>query len=101
MQPTYKFFTERAISGYASDENFVGIEESGAGLRDSSDISFADEGLIQYADPVSLGDFFGSTAWYPQYDDGNFGVWPLIVGTLLVMLTATIVASGEMTVIDA
>jgi phosphate transport system permease protein len=92
VQPTYNFFTERAISGYASDETFVGIEESGAGLRDSSDISFADESLIQYADPVSLGDFFGSTAWYPQYEEGDFGVWPLIVGTLLVMLTATIVA---------
>lgn len=91
VQPTYKFFTERAISGYASDDVFVGVDEA-VGVRDSSDLAFADESLIQYAEPISLGQFFGSTAWYPQYDDGNYGIWPLIVGTLLVMLTASIVA---------
>jgi len=92
VQPTWNFFTERAISGYGSEDEFVGLEESASGLRDSSSIDFADESQIQYAEPVTLGEFFGSTAWYPQYGDGDFGVWPLIIGTLLIMLTASIVA---------
>ncbi|MEY2765271.1 MAG: hypothetical protein RL552_176, partial [Actinomycetota bacterium] len=92
VQPTWNFFTERAISGYGSEE-FVGLDESAvSGVRDSSSIDFSDESQIQYAEPISLGEFFGSTAWYPQYGDGDFGVWPLLVGTLLIMFTASIVA---------
>jgi phosphate transport system permease protein len=92
VQPTYRFFTERAISGYGGDE-FVGLEESAeSGVRDSSELGFADESQIQYAEPISLAEFFGSTAWYPQYGDGDFGVWPLVVATLLIMVTASIIA---------
>lgn len=92
VQPTYRFFTERAISGYGNEE-FVGVEESAeSGVRDSSDLGFADESQIQYEEPITLGEFFGSTAWYPQYGDGDFGVWPLLVGTFLIMLTASVIA---------
>lgn len=33
---------------------------------------------------VSPAEFFGSTDWSPTFADANFGVWPLINGTLLV-----------------
>ena len=46
VQPTISFFSDRAISGYGADE-FVGIEESAdTGLRDSSELDFADESGI-------------------------------------------------------
>ena len=92
VQPTWDFFTDRAISGYGS-EGFVSIEDSAEqGVRDSSSIDFADENLLEYEEPVRLSEFFGSTRWYPQYGDGDYGVWPLIVGTLLIMTVASIVA---------
>lgn len=40
---------------------------------------------------VSLGEFFGSTTWSPLYTQ-EFGIWPLISGTLLVTGVAMIVA---------
>lgn len=39
---------------------------------------------------VDLGEFFGSTAWNPQV--GTFGIWPLILGTVLISIVALIVA---------
>src|SRR5688500_11770089 len=39
---------------------------------------------------VTLGKFFFSTQWYPQY--GDFGIWPLVSGTLLVAAVAISVA---------
>jgi phosphate transport system permease protein len=41
-------------------------------------------------DQVSLGAFFGSTVWQPQA--GSFGIWPLILGTMLITVIALIVA---------
>ena len=41
---------------------------------------------------VSLLEFFGSTQWTPLYADANFGVWPLVGGTLLVTVIAISVA---------
>ena len=47
---------------------------------------------VQFFQDVSLGDFFGSTKWYPLFEPPGFGVWPLIIGTFMVMLIATLVA---------
>ncbi len=41
---------------------------------------------------VSPLNFFGSKSWYPLFADPKFGVWPLIVGTFVVMTLAIIVA---------
>ncbi len=41
-------------------------------------------------DEVSIVDFFTSTVWQPQA--GEFGIWPLILGTLLVTVIALLVA---------
>ncbi|MDJ0664892.1 MAG: phosphate ABC transporter permease subunit PstC [Acidimicrobiia bacterium] len=41
-------------------------------------------------DEVSLGKFFTSTVWQPQA--GEFGIWPLILGTLLITVIALLVA---------
>ena len=45
-----------------------------------------------FTDEVSPLDFFGSKSWYPLFADPKFGVWPLIVGTFVVMTLAIIVA---------
>ncbi|MCC6619970.1 MAG: phosphate ABC transporter permease subunit PstC [Deltaproteobacteria bacterium] len=41
---------------------------------------------------VGLGAFFGDTTWSPMFADAHFGIWPLVVGTLLTTLIAMIVA---------
>jgi phosphate transport system permease protein len=41
---------------------------------------------------VSLVDFFTDTEWTPQFVDQNFGIWPLLSGTLLVTVIAALVA---------
>ena len=41
---------------------------------------------------VSPLDFFGSTEWTPQFADAAFGVWPLVGGTLLITVIASLVA---------
>lgn len=49
------------------------------------------EALLFFRDPaVALIDFFTTTIWSPQA--GSFGIWPLILGTLLITLIALIVA---------
>jgi len=118
--PSWQFFTARSISGYGqeavdvsgsdpyaipaddnpyaipTDDNPYAIPTEDTGeefvLRDSSSLDFADESLIQYEDPVSVREFFTSTKWYPQYGDADFGVLPLLVGTFLIMLVASVVA---------
>ena len=41
---------------------------------------------------VSLSDFVFGTAWYPTYDPPEYGIWPLIVGSLLVTLFSCLIA---------
>ena len=41
---------------------------------------------------VSPAEFFGATEWTPLFVDGQFGVWPLVAGTLLVTALAAVVA---------
>ena len=47
---------------------------------------------VDFFRAISIGEFFGSTAWFPLYEPPDFGVWPLIVGTFSVMLLAVIIA---------
>ncbi len=37
---------------------------------------------LEFFGDVSLREFFTTTRWTPLFADANFGVWPLIVGTL-------------------
>lgn len=41
-------------------------------------------------DEVSIANFFTSTFWQPQA--GNFGIWPLILGTMMITVIALLVA---------
>lgn len=41
---------------------------------------------------VSFKQFFASTTWAPLFRPAQFGVWPLVTGTLLVMTIAVLVA---------
>lgn len=41
---------------------------------------------------VPVTEFFGATEWTPLFVDGQFGVWPLVAGTLLVTAIAALVA---------
>ncbi len=91
--PTIGFFTQEAISdekvGEVDFSSLTG-EETGEEVGTADEL--IDEGAIVKVPPVSLREFFGSTKWYPQYADPDFGVWPLIVGTFLIMLTASLIA---------
>lgn len=41
---------------------------------------------------ISVTDFLFGTAWYPTYDPPEFGIWPLIVGSLAVTFFASLIA---------
>jgi len=49
------------------------------------------ESLLFFREPiVSIGDFFTSAVWSPQA--GSFGIWSLLLGTLLITVIALVVA---------
>ncbi|MCL2670331.1 MAG: phosphate ABC transporter permease subunit PstC, partial [Syntrophaceae bacterium] len=41
---------------------------------------------------VSVAEFLFGTAWYPTYNPPEFGIWPLIVGSLIVTALACLIA---------
>jgi phosphate transport system permease protein len=41
---------------------------------------------------VSVYDFIFGSAWYPTYDPPEYGIWPLIVGSLVVTLISCLIA---------
>lgn len=41
---------------------------------------------------ISIAKFLFGSAWYPTYDPPEYGIWPLIVGSLLVTLFACLIA---------
>jgi len=41
---------------------------------------------------VSVAEFLFGPAWYPTYNPPEFGIWPLIVGSLIVTLLACLIA---------
>ena len=41
---------------------------------------------------VSLKQFLFGTAWYPTYTPPEYGIWPLIVGSLIVTVLASLIA---------
>lgn len=41
---------------------------------------------------VSLKGFLFGTEWYPTYDPPEFGIWPLIVGSIIVTLFSALIA---------
>ena len=45
-----------------------------------------------FTQEVSLFSFFGSTEWFPLFAEPKFGVWPLVIGTAVVMGLAILVA---------
>lgn len=47
---------------------------------------------IEFFKDVPIGDFLTGTEWSPLFSDPQYGVWPLVKGTLLVALIGTIVA---------
>jgi phosphate transport system permease protein len=46
----------------------------------------------QFFKEVSWMDFFGSFNWSPLIEPRSFGVWPIVIGTLMVSLGASIIA---------
>ena len=49
------------------------------------------EGLPLFRE-ISLTQFLFGTAWYPTYSPPEYGIWPLIVGSLIVTLLASLIA---------
>lgn len=48
--------------------------------------------LPSFFSQISVVEFFTETEWSPGYSDPKYGVWPIVVGTLMVVVTALIVA---------
>jgi len=49
------------------------------------------EGLPIFKE-VSVADFLFGTDWYPTYDPPEYGIWPLLVGSLAVTFFASLIA---------
>ncbi len=47
---------------------------------------------IEFFAEIPLSEFFGGTTWAPLFVPPQFGVWPLVTGTLLIMVIAVAVA---------
>ena len=47
---------------------------------------------VNFFREVPIGDFFGDTSWAPHFMPQRFGIWPLVVGTLLATAGACIIA---------
>ena len=47
---------------------------------------------VDFFRTISLGEFLGTTAWFPLYEPPDFGVWPLVIGTFSVMFIAVVIA---------
>jgi len=54
-------------------------------------ISLFHEGLPIFRD-VSLSGFLFGREWYPTYDPPEYGIWPLIVGSLVVTVFSSLIA---------
>ncbi len=54
-------------------------------------VSLFREGLPLFRQ-VSVKDFLFGMEWYPTYDPPSFGIWPLIVGSVIVTVLATLIA---------
>jgi len=47
---------------------------------------------VDFFRTVPIGEFLGSVDWYPLYDPPDFGVWPLVTATAMIMSIAVLVA---------
>ena len=47
---------------------------------------------LDFFQTISLQQFFGGTVWTPLFEPAHFGVWPLVTGTLLVVVIGACVA---------
>ena len=47
---------------------------------------------VRFFADISPAEFFGTTRWTPQFADANFGVWPLVTGTLLITAISALVS---------
>ncbi len=47
---------------------------------------------IQFFGEVNISEFLGSVQWYPLYDPPDFGVWPLVIATFMIMFIAVSIA---------
>jgi phosphate transport system permease protein len=47
---------------------------------------------IDFFNEVSFGDFFGRDAWAPLFNPPRFGVWPIVAGTLWILVIAVAVS---------
>ncbi|MEO5974130.1 MAG: phosphate ABC transporter permease subunit PstC [Ilumatobacteraceae bacterium] len=47
---------------------------------------------VQFFGEVNIAKFLGNVQWYPLYEPPDFGVWPLVIATFMIMLIAVIIA---------
>jgi phosphate transport system permease protein len=47
---------------------------------------------VQFFSEVNISEFLGSVQWYPLYNPPDFGVWPLVIATFVIMFIAVAIA---------
>lgn len=47
---------------------------------------------VQFFREVSISEFLGGVNWYPLYNPPDFGVWPLVIATFVIMFIAVAIA---------
>jgi phosphate transport system permease protein len=47
---------------------------------------------LEFFGDIPVGEFFSGTTWAPLFRPAQFGVWPLVTGTFLIMAIAVLVA---------
>lgn len=47
---------------------------------------------VQFFKEVSISEFLGGVHWYPLYNPPDFGVWPLVISTFVIMIIAVAIA---------
>ncbi len=47
---------------------------------------------VQFFGEVNISEFLGNVQWYPLYEPPDFGVWPLVIATFMIMLIAVVIA---------
>ena len=91
MGENYELLPQRIAEHIAENPNIIAFFPEKYVLADKSELSSSL--LILHSKNISFADFFGGREWLPTATPAaQFGVFPLILGTLLVSLFAIIIA---------
>lgn len=97
----FNYYTEEELAGAESDLSIIGAKTDELVAKNSGMIAFVSMKLIPkhpkakiiQVEPIRASTFFGGKSWYPTAQPAaQFGIVPLITGTLWVSLLAILLA---------